>query len=67
MSKKLAALVDVKSLVTLTFTLVFAVLSILGKVQPSDFLTVFLIIITYYFNKDQNKSSGSQVDKTENL
>lgn len=48
---KLAALVDVKSLVTLAFTLTFVVLAITGVITGQDFMTTFLVIITYYFSK----------------
>lgn len=44
--KRLAALLSVKSLVTLTLTGVFAYLSVIGKVEMKD---VFLIIIGFYF------------------
>lgn len=44
--KRLAALLSVKSLVTLTLTGVFAYLSVIGKVEMKD---VFLTIIGFYF------------------
>lgn len=52
---KLAALVDVKSLVTLAFTLTFVVLAITGVITGQDFMTTFLVIITYYFSKKNDE------------
>lgn len=55
--EKLSALIDVKSLTTLAFVVVFAVLSLTGVIVAADFMTVFLVIITYYFSKkDQDKN-----------
>lgn len=52
---KLAALIDVKSLVTLAFTLTFVVLAITGVITGQDFMTTFLVIITYYFSKKSDE------------
>ena len=48
-------LVSIKSIVTLVLTAVFAYLSIIGVISGENFLSVFLIIIGFYF--------GSQVEK----
>ena len=53
--KVIDRLVSIKSIVTLVLTAVFAYLSITGVITGDNFLTVFLIIIGFYF--------GSQVDK----
>ncbi len=54
MLDKLAKLIDVKSLVSLTFTLVFAILSIKQVIAASDFINMFSIIIVFYFTREQN-------------
>ena len=36
MQRKLSKLIDVKSLVTLSFTLVFCVMAIIGKISGED-------------------------------
>lgn len=59
MLKRLAKLIDVKSLVTLILTGVFAYLSITSKVSAEQFLTIFTVIISFYF--------GTQVGKKEAL
>jgi hypothetical protein len=55
MSEKLKNLIDVKSIVTIVFTLVFAVLALTKVISGEDFMTTFLIIITYYFTKNANE------------
>lgn len=57
MSEKLKNLIDVKSIVTIIFTIVFAVLALTGIINGEDFMTTFLIIITYYFTKSSGQNS----------
>ena len=59
MGRKLTKLIDVKSIVTLALTAVFAFLSITGKIMPEYFMEIFKLIIIFYF--------GSQVGKREAL
>lgn len=49
LKKRVANLLAVKSLVTLTLTVVFAVLSCTGRVTPEQFMTVFTVVIGFYF------------------
>ena len=49
-------LVSIKSIVTLVLTLVFAYLCVTGTIQGGDFLTVFLIIIGFYFGTQHEKA-----------
>ena len=44
-------LVSVKSLMTLTFTLVFSYLAITEKVSPENFQDIFYIIVAFYFGR----------------
>lgn len=57
MKNRLAKLIDVKSIVTFILTGVFAYLSVIGSIEPKDFLQVFLMVVTFYF--------GTQVGKKE--
>lgn len=54
---KIAALIDVKSLTTLALMIAFVILSITGVIAAEQFLQIFLVIITYYFTKAQDKDS----------
>ena len=55
--QKITKLIDVKSLVTLCLTAVFCVLSIKGKVSAEQFLTIFTVIISFYFGTQYNKTN----------
>ena len=47
--KRLANLLSIKSLVTLVLTAVFAYLTCSGGVTADQFLTVFTVVIAFYF------------------
>lgn len=57
--RQLAALLAVKSLVTLALTVVFICLALRGTVSGGDFLTVFLMVISFYFGT-QNQRRGEE-------
>ena len=49
MINKLIKLVNVKSIVTIILTAVFAVLSLSGKITGEQFLMIFTTVIAFYF------------------
>lgn len=51
LQKRLAKLINVKSIVTLILVCVFSYLSVIGEVSADNFQTVFLMIITFYFTR----------------
>lgn len=53
--KRLSNLLSVKSLVTLLLTVVFTVLALRGDITGNDFLTIFLMVITFYFGTQSQK------------
>ena len=53
--KRAANLVSVKSVVTLTLTAVFSVLALTGRVSGQEFVTVFSVIIAFYFGTQSQK------------
>lgn len=57
MKNRLAKLIDVKSLVTLILTAVFAVLSVRKEISNEQFLTVFTTVIAFYFGTQHQKNS----------
>lgn len=68
MKEKLAKLIDVKSIVTLALTGVFAFLALKGAISGSDFLTVFLIIIGFYFGtQSQKRADGAEAPQEESV
>lgn len=62
MRKQLAKLIDVKSIVTLVLTAVFAVLSLRGELTAEQFLTVFTVIISFYYGTQYEKYKGAKAD-----
>ena len=50
----------VKSIVTLMLTAVFAFLAITGKVTPEQFMTVYTVIIGFYFGTQAEKNTHSE-------
>lgn len=68
---RVANLITIKSIVTLIMTVVFAVLSLRGVVSPEVFISVFTVIIGFYFGTqkvDDTFKSITEVvqDTTEN-
>ena len=65
--KRLGNLLSVKSLVTLSLTIVFAVLALRGDITGKDFLTIFLTVITFYFGTQSQKAQDAidAADKQE--
>ena len=60
MKEKIAKLINVKSIVTLILTLVFAYLAIELKISGSEFLTIFTVIIGFYFGTQANKDNDKK-------
>lgn len=64
MKNKLCGLLTVKSIVTLALTAVFCFLSITGDINGDKFLTVFTVIISFYFGtkyeQNNSKIKGSE-------
>lgn len=59
--KRLAALLSVKSITTLTLTAVFAVMTLRGAISQ-DFMTVYAVVIAFYFGTQSQKMQDA-VDK----
>lgn len=52
--KRLGNLLSVKSLVTLVLTAVFAYMACAGKISQ-DFMTIYAVIIAFYFGTQSQK------------
>ena len=57
MKEKLAKLIDVKSIVTIILTIVFATLAFTGEITGQDFLTIFTVVIAFFFGTQSAKST----------
>ncbi|MBQ7069687.1 MAG: hypothetical protein IJM87_00180 [Ruminococcus sp.] len=62
MIKKISRLIDVKSLVTLALTAVFCVLALTDRVSADQFLTIFTVVISFYFGTQYQKLKGGDTD-----
>ena len=58
MKNKLYGLLTVKSIVTLAITAVFCFLSITGDISGDKFLTVFTVIISFYFGTKYEQNNN---------
>ena len=58
LQKRLANLLTVKSIVTIVLTAVFAYLTCTGGVTADQFLTVFTVVIAFYFGTQAEKRSS---------
>lgn len=61
--KRIANLLSVKSIVTITLTAVFAYLAVTNKIAQ-DFMTVHAVVIAFYFGtqtqREQSATDGTQ-------
>lgn len=53
----LAKLLKVKTIVTILLTIVFCVLALTGVISGADFLTVFTVVIAFYFGTQSEKNT----------
>lgn len=65
---RVANLITIKSIVTLIMTVVFAVLSLSDKISPEVFISVFTVIIGFYFGtqKIDDTSKNLTDDNSDN-
>ena len=60
--KRCANLLSVKSLVTLTLTVVFAYMAVTGQISQ-DFMTIYAVIIAFYFGTQSQKVQAAVDEK----
>lgn len=58
MKDALQKLVKVKSIVTIVLMLVFSYLAIINRITGEQFLTIFTMIISFYFGVQTTKDKG---------
>ena len=61
MRQRLQKLLSIKSMVTLITTVVFAALALRGEIGSSEFLTVYTVVIGFYFGTQMEKNGGKGV------
>ena len=55
LKKRLTNLLTVKSIVTVALTAVFSVLALRGTISGTEFLTIFTVVIGFYFGTQRAK------------
>ena len=60
MKERISKLLTVKSIVTLVLTCVFAFLAIKETITGQEFLTIFTVIISFYFGTQSMKENKSE-------
>ena len=68
MIKAISDLIKVKTLVTLAATGGFIYLSSVGKIEPQQYITIFSMIISFYFgvqHEKKGKENTTETEKTE--
>lgn len=58
MITKLSNLLTVKSIVTLVLTLVFAYMSFARIITAEQFISIFTVVIAFYFGTQHEKKGG---------
>ena len=58
MKERLTKLLTVKSIVTIVLTIAFTYLAIVGRVSATEFLTIFTVVIGFYFGTQAEKKGG---------
>nr|DAG89109.1 MAG TPA: putative DMT superfamily protein [Ackermannviridae sp.] len=53
--KNLAALIKVKTIVTLVVVAVFAVMALQSKLQPDTVMTIVTMVVAFYFGTQSEK------------
>ena len=53
--KNLAALLKVKTIVTLVVVAVFAILALRGGLQPDTIMTIVTMVVAFYFGTQSEK------------
>ena len=54
--ERIAKLIDVKTIVTFALTAAFVYLAVIGKIEPQIFMTIYTMIIGFYFGTQHEKN-----------
>ena len=63
MKEAFTKLINVKSFVTIILTLVFAYLSIKGVIDGEKFLTIFSVVIAFYFGTQAERKANENNER----
>ena len=63
LKKRLANLLCVKSIVTIIATVVFSYLAVIDRVSSEQFMTVFTVIISFFFGTQAERKANEAEGK----
>lgn len=66
MKTRLSKLLTIKSLVTMTLTIIFSFLAVTGNIPTRDFLTIYTVIISFYFGTQAEKNVSRETEVKNN-
>lgn len=66
MKTRLSKLLTVKSLVTMTLTIIFSFLAVTGKIPTRDYMTIYTVIISFYFGTQAEKNVSRETGGENN-
>ena len=58
-------LLTVKSIVTILLTAIFSYLAVVGRISGEQFLTIFSVVIAFYFGSQYQKGTQFQTKEGE--
>lgn len=58
--ERIAKLIDVKTIVTFSLTAAFVFLSVTEKIEPQIFMTIYTMVIGFYFGSNVERHKGGQ-------
>ena len=63
MKTGISKLLTVKSLVTITLTIIFSFLAVTGRIPIHDYMTVYTVIIAFYFGTQTEKNVSHETGR----
>lgn len=61
--ERIAKLIDVKTIVTFSLTAAFVFLSVTEKIEPQIFMTIYTMVIGFYFGTQHEKNESRRNEK----
>ena len=55
--KKLLALLEVKKLIAILFSITFMILALKGRISAEQFIVVFSMVVSFYFGQSAARAS----------
>lgn len=63
--ESLKKLLQIKKLIALILTLVFSVLALKGQIGATEFLTIFSMVIAFYFGQSSTRQAIKETKEQE--